>query len=98
MSEEEGRKLNLDQLWLDPSIFTDDADFASSTQSRQHEWQQQSELSREQGSGKAAGQNPRAPAPANSSISPTEIPVRYRQNLSCGPLKQYKWTQAASKP
>ena len=82
MSEEEARKLNLDQLWLDPSLFNDDFDFASSTQSRQHGWQQQqSELNREQGSGKAAGPSAPTPGPANSSITPTEIPVRAQQDL-----------------
>ena len=97
MSEEEARKLNLDQLWLDPSIFNEDLDYSSSGQSRQHDWQQQSELSREQGSGKAADPNARTPGPANSSIARTEIPVPAQHGLTKRPLALQGRPQAASR-
>ena len=74
MSEEDARRLNLDQLWLDPSIFNEDIAFDASAESRHQDWQQ-SDVRCEQGSSKAAGLDAPTPGPANSSITLTEIPV-----------------------
>ncbi len=76
MSEDDARKLTLDQLWLDPSIFSEDIAFDAGNQLRHHDWQQQAKQRRDEEGSKAALVNAFAPGPANSSITPTEIPVR----------------------